>query len=181
MSETPMPCQNWLKVGKAGNKVMQKWSLSFLPDYIFPRGARCVCHSGTIHLQGRPSEGHFGFYWFYGSGITHKDLQYLTHQEKPWTINGFPFARRACRFISDTSYVVSFATLSNESLQPLPLHKGARPLASRSWSLLWLQISTGLFSFLSRVIQIQGDMKKQVSGPMLFIWSVSILQDQNWE
>ena len=37
-----------------------------------------------------------------------------------------------------------------------------RSPASRStgWSFLWLQISTGLFSLLSRVIQIQGDRKK---------------------
>lgn len=159
ISEHLGPCQNWLKVGKAENKVTQKKSMSFSPDYISPREQQRACHSGTIHLEGRPSEGHFGFYWFDGSGITHKDLQYLTHQEKPWTINGFPFGKGACRFISDTSYGVPFTALSNESLQPQPLHKGAGPRASGSWSLLWLGISTGLFGFLSRVIQTQGNMK----------------------
>lgn len=56
-----------------------------------------------------------------------------------------------------------------------------RARAPWSWSLHWLQLNTGLFSSLNRVIPTQGDMNNRVSRLTLFIWSVSILCDQNWE
>lgn len=109
------------------------------PGFCLPSVTRGRLSLRSHLLRGQAREGHFGFYWFSDSGITHKDLQYLTHQEKPWTINGFPFARKSLHFLSDTGSVVSSTAVSNKGLWPRPPH-GGHGLSSWSWSPPLVQI-----------------------------------------
>lgn len=67
--------QNWLEVGKAENKVTQKWSLSFSPDYVSSVERPAHLSPGDHPLTGQAGWRSFRFLlilwlWHYSQGFT---------------------------------------------------------------------------------------------------------------